>query len=1030
MSVHLHVRSCYTLLNSTLRIPDIVSHAKMCGYTSVSLCDKQVMHGAAAFYHEAKKQGIHAIFGMECDCTHGDTACNLIVLARDDIGYQSLLALSTRYNTDRTPVTLEELKKYTEHCIVLNGGDNSTLEAAIVKEDEALVKELLTLYKDSFASFYCAIACNDSGLLRIKNLLLKKCAQELNISTCALSRVYYGSKDDEESYKILCAIDQGVALQDKTLNYAPRRYFRNPEEMQGLYEAEDLQMTDTIANQCQVSFQFNHVHLPHFKNKLNISSEEYLRKLCYKGLAKRMNFKSIPAEYKQRLDYELQVIISMNYADYFLIVYDFIRYARTQDIYVGPGRGSAAGSLVAYCLGITHVDPIQYQLLFERFLNPERISMPDIDTDFPDNRRNEVIDYVRDLYGKEHVAHIITFNTLGAKQVLRDIGKVMRVNQRDIDMLCKQIPFLPKVTLKYAYEQNPRFKQMVNSSNQLRHIYEKALKLEGLPRHASMHAGGIVFSAEPITTICPLIEVDEGMCATQFTMEYLEELGLIKMDFLGLRNLTIIDEIVHAINAERKEPLNIMKIPLDDKKSYELLCQCDTIGIFQLESEGIKNLIRQLQPREFEDIVATIALYRPGPMENIPEYLKRKKNPQYIDYIHPSLKPILEHTYGIMIYQEQIMQISQKMAGFSLAKADNLRKAISKKHSNEIRQLETEFIEGAVKQGYTKDLAKHVYELIMKFANYGFNRSHSVAYALVAYQLAYLKANYPLYFFCSLLNSVIGSETKSSEYIFEAKKRGIAVLVPSVNASFDHYVIEDKALRFPLTAIKNIGSAVCATIVTERTQNGEFNDYFDFIARMITKKVNKKTVETLIHAGALDCFKINRASLLATMDDAFRYGDLVKVEDENQIMIKFDLVSKPAVKTMRENATLRSMKEREAIGFYLSKHPIEELRKDINGKLQPIISLSAKRGYVQLLCYLERTREHRTKNGDLMMFGVGADDSGKIDLVIFPKIYQQYRDILIKGNYLLIDAMKKEEQSCIVNKIVYIPIDEKRQEAE
>ena len=376
------------------------------------------------------------------------------------------------------------------------------------------------------------------------------------------------------------------------------------------------------------------------------------------------------------------------------------------------------------------------------------------------------------------------------------------------------------------------------------------------------------------------------------------------------------------------------------------------------------------------------------------------------------------------------MQISQKMAGFSLAKADNLRKAISKKHSNEIRQLETEFIEGAVKQGYTKDLAKHVYELIMKFANYGFNRSHSVAYALVAYQLAYLKANYPLYFFCSLLNSVIGSETKSSEYIFEAKKRGIAVLVPSVNASFDHYVIENKALRFPLTAIKNIGSAVCATIVAERTQNGEFNDYFDFIARMITKKVNKKTVETLIHAGALDCFKINRASLLATMDDAFRYGDLVKVEDENQIMIKFDLVSKPAVKTMRENATLRSMKEREAIGFYLSKHPIEELRKDINGNLQPIISLSAKRGYVQLLCYLERTREHRTKNGDLMMFGVGADDSGKIDLVIFPKIYQQYRDILMKGNYLLIDAMKKEEQSCIVNKIVYIPIDEKRQEAE
>lgn len=427
-----------------------------------------------------------------------------------------------------------------------------------------------------------------------------------------------------------------------------------------------------------------------------------------------------------------------------------------------------------------------------------------------------------------------------------------------------------------------------------------------------------------------------------------------------------------------------------------------------------------MQPREFEDIVATIALFRPGPMENIPEYLKRKKNPQYIDYIHPSLKPILEHTYGIMIYQEQIMQVSQKMAGFSLAKADNLRKAISKKHRNEIRQLETEFIEGSVKQGYKKELAKHVYELIMKFANYGFNRSHSVAYALVAYQLAYLKANYPLYFFCSLLNSVIGSETKSSEYIFEAKKRGIHVLVPSVNSSQAHYVIEGKELRFPLTAIKNIGSAVCNSIVEERNARGSYSDYFDFIARMITKKVNKKAVETLIHAGALDCFKINRASLLATMDDAFRYGDLVKVEDENQIMIKFDLVSKPAMKTMRDHAAIRSMKEREVIGFYLSEHPIAQLRKDVDASLQPLITLSAKRGYIQFLCYLERTREHRTKNGELMMFGVGADDSGKIDLVIFPKSYQQYRDILVKGNYLLIDAMKKEEQSCIVNKIVHI----------
>ena len=718
----------------------------------------------------------------------------------------------------------------------------------------------------------------------------------------------------------------------------------------------------------------------------------------------------------------------MNYADYFLIVYDFIRFARSKEIYVGPGRGSAAGSLVAYCLGITHVDPIHYHLLFERFLNPERISLPDIDTDFPDNRRDEVIEYVRERYGEAHVAHIITFNTLGAKQVLRDIGRVMKIHPREIDMLCKQIPYMPKVTLQYAYDQNPKFKQMIHASAQLRQLYASALKLEGLPRHASLHAAGIVFAGEDIISVCPLIEVDEGMYATQFTMEYLEELGLIKMDFLGLRNLTIIDDIVHAIQADQKEQIDIVKVPLDDPKVYDLLCETDTIGIFQLESEGIKNLIRQLQPREFEDIVATIALYRPGPMENIPEYLKRRADPSLVDIIHPSLASILEHTYGIMIYQEQIMQIAQKMAGFSLAKADNLRKAISKKHGNEIRQLEQDFIMGALQRGYEEALAKRVYELIKKFANYGFNRSHSVAYALVAYQMAYLKANWPLYFFRALLNSVIGSESKTSEYIFEAKKRGIHVLSPSVNTSQKRYVIEQDALRYPLSGIKNIGSVVCTLLQEDRDQHGYYQDYFDFIARMVSKKVNKKTVEILIYAGALDEFKLNRATMIASLDDAYRYGELVKIEDENQIMIDFDLVSRPAIKMMKEHAAQRSAKEREVIGFYLSEHPIAQIRARVDESLLPLIIVNKKRGFVKFLCVLERLREHRTKKGELMVFGSGADDSGKMDLVIFPSTYQQYRDILIKGTYLLVEGTKKEDHSCIVNHMTKIEIEEAQSE--
>lgn len=1021
MSVHLHVRSAYTLLNATLRIKDIVSYAKNYGYTSVALCDYQVMHGAMAFYHEAEKAGIKAIYGMEVSCTMDEeTQFSFVLLAKDDAGYQDLLALSTLYNTEKKIPSLSELRTYCEHCIVLTSGDKSSLEAAVIKEDEEEIKRLLTICKAQFLEFYVSIACNDSGLLKIKNMILKKCAQEIGIPTTALSRIYYGKSEDEETYKIVCAIDQGVGLEDKTLDYSPRRYFRTPMEMQELYEEDDLRTTDEIAEKCNVSFRFPHAQLPAFQNKLGISSEDYLRKLCIKGLSKRMNFGAIPEAYKKRLEYELDVIISMQYADYFLIVWDFIRYARSRDIYVGPGRGSAAGSLVAYCLGITHVDPIHYGLLFERFLNPDRVSMPDIDTDFPDNRREEVIAYVRERYGDRHVAHIITFNTLGAKQVLRDVGRVMKINPREIDMLCKMVPNMPKVTLQYAYEKNARFKQMVNTTGPLRKLYANALKLEGLPRHASLHAAGIVFTREDIQQVCPLIEVDEGMCATQFTMEYLEELGLIKMDFLALRNLTIIDEIVHAINAHQEQKIDIMKIPLDDKKSYDLLCDTDTIGVFQLESEGIKNLIRKMQPHDFEDIVATIALYRPGPMENIQEYLNRRAHPETVDYIHPSLQPILKNTYGIMIYQEQIMQVAQKMAGFTLAKADNLRKAISKKHGDELRLLQQEFVQGSLAHGYTKELAKNVYEMIMKFANYGYNRCHSVAYAIITYQMVYLKANWPLFFFRALLDSVIGAETKTGEYIFEAKKRGIRILPPSVNASSATYQMEGNALRFPLVAIKNIGSAVSHAICEERAQRGVFCDYFDFVARMATKKINKKTVETLINAGALDDFKINRASLLASLDDAFRYGDLVKIEDENQIMIDFDLVSKPAIKGMRENAAVRAAKEREVIGFYLSTHPIAALRERVDASLPALLEYRNKLGYARFLCYIERTRQHRTKNNDLMLFAVGSDETSKIDLVIMPNVYQRHQEILVKGNYVLIEGKKDKETSCLVNKIIKI----------
>ena len=647
--------------------------------------------------------------------------------------------------------------------------------------------------------------------------------------------------------------------------------------------------------------------------------------------------------------------------------------------------------------------------------------MPDIDTDFPDNRRDEVIHYVEQLYGKHRVSHIITFNTLAAKQVLRDVGKAMEINPRQIDRLCKLVPNVIKVTLDYAYQNDARFKELINSGETMRRLYATARKLEGLPRHASLHAAGIVFSDEAIEQVCPLIDVDEGVCATQFTMEYLEELGLIKMDFLGLRNLTIIDEIVQHINATADKQLDIMRIPLDDAKTYALIRAVDTVGVFQLESEGMKNLIRKMQPDCFEDIVATIALFRPGPMENIPEYLDRREHPEKVDYIHPSLQPILQNTYGIMIYQEQIMQVAQTMAGFTLGKADNLRKAISKKKGEELRRMQEEFIQGALHKGYDEALAQKVYALIMKFANYGFNRSHSVAYGMIAYQLAYLKANAPLYFFNSLLNSVIGSETKTSEYVFEARKRHIKILLPDVNRSYNQYGIEDNALRFPFVGIKGIGSAVSSLIVEERNKKGEFRDFFDFTARMNGNKIGKKTIEILINAGALDCFKVGRASLMASLEDALRYADLVKIEDVDQVLFDFDLVSKPAMTMMRDNAAIRAEKEKEAIGFYLSRHPIADVRSRMGKELPILISLPKYKGrYVKFVCLVDRCRQYRTKNGDMMMFVIGSDETGKFDLVCMPNIYRQHADDLVKGNYLYVEGIVDKETSCLVKKLTRI----------
>lgn len=1020
MSVHLHVRSSYTLLNSTLKIEDIVKQAKQKGYSSIALTDYKVMHGAMAFAHACHRAQIKPIFGLEIDVVEETERLNFILWAKNDLGFQNLMTLSSLLNTTMDSLSLVEASKYMDHCIVSTGGDSDTLEEYMIQNNDEKIMECLLKIKTHIPNCYIGIARNDAGLIKQKNIVLKKHAKQIGLPTVAISRCYYGDEVDEESYKTLCAIQQAVTIDSQNLDYKRYRYIRNKQEMESLYDAEDLLATKTIANLCDVKLQFSKAELPVFQNKAGVSSKEYLYGLCQKGLEKRIGLKKIPDVYKKRLAYELNMIASMHYEDYFLIVWDFIRFAKTKNIYIGPGRGSAAGSLVAYCLGITHVDPITYQLLFERFLNPERISMPDIDTDFPDHRRDEVIEYVKERYGINHVAHIITFHTLGAKQALRDVGRVYAVPIYEIDALCKLVPRVIKIDLKTAYKTEQRFRDKINNNKQLQEVFKIACAIEGLPRHASLHAAGIVLSDRNIYEVCPLTYVEGGFSTTQYTMEYMEELGLIKMDFLGLRNLTIIDEVVQNIKEYEQSTFDIMNIPLDDIKSYQLLQNVDTMGVFQLESEGIKALIRNMQPKIFEDIVATIALFRPGPMENIPEYLKRRKDPKLIEYPDPKLEYILKNTYGIMIYQEQIMQVVQVMAGFSLGKADILRKAISKKIEKEILQLKQEFIEGSLANGSTKKQADYVYEMIMKFANYGFNRSHSVAYGMVAYQMAYLKANYPSYFFKALLNSVIGAETKTSEYIFEAKKHHIEVLLPSINMSTNIYTMEAGKLRFPLVGIKNVGVMVCKQILDERDKAGLFKDLFDFVARVSVRKINYKTVESLIYAGALDCFGFTRTSMIATLDSAFRYADIVKIEDTNQITLDFNLVEKPRIVEAFDREQEITQKEYENLGFYLTTHPIAKLRGEQSEELASLAQLQNHQGYTKFICRIDRTRQHRTKHGDLMLFVVASDENSKIDLVIMPNIYKAHQDDLVKGNIVYVEGNIEQPNSCLVKKMKII----------
>ncbi|MEG0077559.1 DNA polymerase III subunit alpha [Anaerorhabdus sp.] len=1012
--IHLHARSSYSLLNSTLTIQQLVQKSKALNFSCCALTDSDVLFGAFEFYQACIDAKIKPIYGIEVGCEVNNETVNFLLLAKNNNGYRNCILCSSIVSNSANKLSLEQLKEFAVDNVVVIYGEGGILESSLVNENDALctqqIKEMLSMFDDCVF----ALSLNDASYWQIKNQMLKRKVLECGGRTVALSKIYYEKEEDAICYKIVSGIRLGKTLNDYSLPSIQGRHIRSAKEMEDLYDQDDLLETEKIAERCNVSFESFHTSIPKFKTPNKIDGKNYLTQMCIAGLKKRLD-NQITKEYTDRLKYELDVIISMHFEDYFLIVYDFIRFAKKQGIYVGPGRGSAAGSLVAYCLGITHVNPIQHNLLFERFLNPERISMPDIDTDFPDDRRDEVIQYVYETYGKEHIAHIITFGTLGAKQVLRDVGRVLDIPLREIDMICKAVPFAPKMTLKKAYEESSVLRQYIDADKRFTELFKYALKLEGLPRHASTHAAGIVMSSKELNEVIPTIQIEQDMVSTQYTMEYLESMGLIKMDFLGLRNLTIIDQVVDRIKLEQPD-FNILQIPLDNKQTYDLIKKVDTVGVFQLESSGMKSLVRKMEPTRFEDIVATIALFRPGPMENIPLYLEARKKENEITYLHPSLEAILKDTYGIMIYQEQTMQVAQVMAGFSLGKADILRKAMSKKKITDLKLLEEDFIQGCLNNGHSNALAHEIFELILKFAGYGFNKAHSVAYGLIAYQTAYLKANYPYEFYCALLNSVIGSESKTAEYLDECRKKEIVILSPSVNQSTMTFDLNDHQIRFPLLAIKNVGGSAIYEIMEERSK-GLFTDFHDFVARIMTKKVTRKVIECLIDAGALDEFKINRKSMQASLDDAIRYADLVRIETDGQARIDLGLVSKPVLYQIKEDPIERSEREKNVLGFYLGSHPILQIKKKHSILVEPLVKLRRTHGFVKGFCCISRVRQHRTKKGDLMAFVIGYDESGEMDLVFMPNIYQKVQAQLNKGKYIYFDGKVDEKESCLVNKI-------------
>ena len=1036
---HLHVHTEYSLLDGSNKIQEYVNRVRELGMDSAAITDHGVMYGVIDFYRAARAAGINPILGCEVYVAPGsrfdreigsgdDRYYHLVLLAENNQGYANLMKIVSKSFVEgfyyKPRVDLQLLEKYHEGLIALSAclaGEVARFLTRGMYED---AKAAALRYQDIFGKGNFFLELQDHGIPEQQNVnqQLLKMHRETGIELVATNDVHYTLAEDAQPHDVLLCLQTGKKLSDENrMRYDGGQYYvKSPEEMERLfpYATEALENTHKIAERCHVEIEFGVTKLPKFDVPEGYTSWEYLNELCFNGLEER--YQPVTEELKERLNYELSTIKNMGYVDYFLIVWDFIRYARDHDIMVGPGRGSAAGSLVAYTLGITQLDPIRYDLLFERFLNPERVSMPDIDVDFCFERRQEVIDYVRRKYGDDCVVQIVTFGTLAARGVIRDVGRVMDLPYAQVDTIAKMIPQELNITIDKALKMNPELKKTYEDQPEIHDLIDTARRLEGLPRHTSMHAAGVVISQKDVSEYVPLSRAQDGSIVTQFTMTTLEELGLLKMDFLGLRTLTVIQNAVHLIEQDTGVHLDMQQIDYNDKKVLDSLGTGRSDGVFQLESAGMKNFMKELKPQSLEDVIAGISLYRPGPMDFIPQYIRGKNHPDTIQYDCPQLEPILKPTYGCIVYQEQVMQIVRNLAGYTLGRSDLVRRAMSKKKAavmekerqNFVYGNEAEGVPGCIANGISEQVANKIYDEMIDFAKYAFNKSHAAAYAVVSYQTAFLKYYYPVEFMAALMTSVIEMPNKVAEYIQVCRQMGISILPPDVNCGIYGFSVDHGAIRYGLSAIKSVGRPVINALVEEREKNGTYRSLKDFIERL-TGIVNKRAIENFIKAGALDCLEGNRRQKMNV------YGqivDSIAQEKKNSFagqMSLFDLVSDedkkdfeirmPNVGEYDKEMVLAF--EKEVLGIYLSGHPLEGYRgimdKMISAKttdFQPDEESGIPKVYDGQKVIIggmitERTIKY-TRNNKVMAFLTVEDLVGNVEVVVFPRDYEKWQTLI------------------------------------